>query len=59
MRISLFILILVPLSISAQEVVDTTNFEEELFNKYVLLEVNKLRTRNRVQLLEPDKSLDA
>jgi uncharacterized protein YkwD len=58
-RIVLFILFLVPLTSVAQDLVDTTNFDTELFNEYVLQEVNKLRTRNRVDLLTEDKSLDA
>ena len=54
----LFILIFLPFSVSAQEIVDPKNFDEDLFNYYVLKEVNKLRTRNRVDTLVPDPSLD-
>ena len=58
MRILLYILIFLPISLSAQELVDSTNFDVDLFNKYVLKEVNKLRVRNRVDTLVTDPSLD-
>ena len=51
-------MILIPLSSQAQELVELKNFNVELFNQYVLQEVNKLRVRNRVDTLVPDPSLD-
>ncbi len=42
----------------AQELLDTNSFDVELFNKYVLNEVNKLRIRNKVDTLVVDRSLD-
>lgn len=42
----------------SQELLDTNSFDVDLFNKYVLNEVNKLRTRNKVDTLVVDESLD-
>ena len=49
---------LLPLFGKAQELLDTTSFDVELFNKYVLQEVNKLRIRNKADTLSEDHSLD-
>jgi uncharacterized protein YkwD len=57
MRIIGYILLILPFTGSAQELVDSTNFDIEVFNKYVLKEVNKLRTRNRLDTLTVDPSL--
>jgi Cysteine-rich secretory protein family len=51
-------LFFIPLSLQAQELIDINNFNEEIFNKYVLQEINKLRIRNRTDTLVNDHSLD-
>lgn len=48
----------VPVLSQAQEVIDPANFDVNLFNQYVLEEVNKLRKRARVDSLIEDPTLD-
>ncbi|MEZ4921813.1 MAG: CAP domain-containing protein [Crocinitomicaceae bacterium] len=41
-----------------EEIVDTAHFDIDLFNKYVLQEVNRIRVRERVDTLIEDHTLD-
>lgn len=58
MRILIVILLLLPIFGKAQELLDTNSFDVDLFSKYVLQEVNKLRIRNKADTLTVDHSLD-
>lgn len=52
------ILVLTSTSLFGQEIINPRKFDVDLFNKYMLKEVNKLRVRGRVDSLIEDPSLD-
>ncbi|UKN01258.1 CAP domain-containing protein [Paracrocinitomix mangrovi] len=52
------LLFIAQFSRAQEELVELKNFDHDLFQKYMIIEVNKLRERERVGMVERDTSLD-